>query len=57
MGIAGDMRMLGIAEGARGVVHRTDDVTGERQGGIVASSLCGECGYVVIPLGTIDALG
>ena len=57
MGMCSDMRMLRVAECARGIVHRTNHITGERQCGIVGSRLLGEGRHIIIPLGTIDALG
>ena len=57
VGIRGDVRMLRVAEGTRGIVHRANDITREGQRGIVAGSLLREVRHVVVPLGTIDALG
>ena len=54
MGIGGDMGMLRIAERTRGIVHRSDDVAGERQGGIMTGSLIGEGRHIVVPFGPID---
>ena len=57
VGIRGDMRMLRVGEGARRVVHRSDDIAGEGQRGVMGSRLLGERTYVVVPLGTIHGLG
>ena len=57
VGMSGDMRMLRVAERTGGVVHRAYDIAGEGQRGIMGSSLVGKCRYVVVPFGTIDALG
>ena len=56
MGVAGDVRMLRVAEGTGRIVHRADDVAGEGQGGIVCSRLLGEVRHIVVPLSAIDAL-
>ena len=50
------MRMLRVAERTGRIVHRTDDITGEGQCGIMTGSLIGEGSDIVIPLSTIDAL-
>ena len=57
VGIAGDVWMLRIAEGTWCVVHRTDDVTGKGQCGVMTGCYVGKCGHVVVPLGTIHTLG
>ena len=37
VGIGGDMRVLGVAKGTRGEIHRTYDVAGKGQRGVVPS--------------------
>ena len=54
VGIGGDMGVLRIAERTWCVVHRSDDVAGERQRGIMTGSLRCEGRHVVVPFGPID---
>ena len=51
-----DVGMLRVAECARGIVHRTNDISSERQHGIMRGGLCCKGRHVVIPFCTIYAL-
>jgi hypothetical protein len=53
VGVGGDMRMLGVAEGTRGIVHRTYDIASKGERSIMTGSLLGKGGNIIIPLCTI----
>ena len=55
VGVACDVRMLRVAEGAGRIVHGADDVAGEGQCGVVRCGLFRKGSHVVVPLSTVDA--
>lgn len=57
VGMGGDVWMLGVGEGAWGIVHRSYDIACEGESGVVGGSFLGECRHIVVPLCSVYTLG